>query len=99
MLLFTFVFSLIVDNGFKTMTGPMADGLNIDPNVASLQASLAGIIIGIGAVVYAALADAISIRKLTLIGIGLVGAVIYVLADRWMYAREKASGELIAANK
>ena len=71
-LLFTFVFSLIVDNGFKTMTGPMADGLNIDPNVASLQASLAGIIIGIGAVVYAALADAISIRKLTLIGIGLV---------------------------
>lgn len=50
-LLFTFVFSLIVDNGFKTMTGPMADGLNIDPNVASLQASLASIIIGIGLVV------------------------------------------------
>ncbi|HIW95763.1 MAG TPA: MFS transporter [Candidatus Corynebacterium gallistercoris] len=71
-LLFTFVFCLIIDNGFKTMTGPMAEGLNIDPNVASLQASLAGIIIGVGAVVYAALADAISIRKLTLMGIGLV---------------------------
>lgn len=62
-LLFSFVFCLIVDNGFKTMTGPMAEGLGIDPNTASLQASLAGVIIGIGAVVYAALADAISIRN------------------------------------
>lgn len=85
-LLFSFVFCLIVDNGFKTMTGPMAEGLNIDPNTASLQASLAGVIIGIGAVVYAALADAISIRKLMLIGIALVlvGSVIgFVFSSSW----------------
>lgn len=85
-LLFSFVFCLIVDNGFKTMTGPMAEGLGIDPNTASLQASLAGVIIGIGAVVYAALADAISIRKLMLIGIGLVvvGSVIgFVFSGSW----------------
>lgn len=55
-LLFCFVFSLVVDNGFKTMTMPIAQGLGIDDNTASLQASLAGVVIGIGAVVYAALA-------------------------------------------
>lgn len=71
-LLFSFVFCLIVDNGFKTMTGPMAQGMGMDPNTVSLEASLAGIIIGIGAVVYAALADAIPIRTLMLIGIGLI---------------------------
>lgn len=85
-LLFSFVFCLIVDNGFKTMTGPMAAGLGIDPNTASLQASLAGVIIGIGAVVYAALADTISIRKLMLVGIGLiaVGSIMgFVFSGSW----------------
>lgn len=62
-LLFVFVFALVIDNGFKTMTMPMAEGLGIPDNTASLQASLAGVIIGIGAVVYAALADSISDRK------------------------------------
>lgn len=71
-LLFAFVFCLIVDNGFKTMTGPIAEGLGISGNTASLQASLAGVIIGIGAVFYAALADSISIRKLMLTGIALI---------------------------
>lgn len=71
-LLFSFVFCLVIDNGFKTMTGPMAAGLGIDSNTASLQASLAGVIIGIGAVVYAALADSISIRKLMIAGVGLI---------------------------
>lgn len=85
-LLFSFVFCLIVDNGFKTMTGPMAAGLGIDPNTASLQASLAGVIIGIGAVVYAALADTISIRKLMLVGVGLiaVGSIMgFVFSGSW----------------
>lgn len=85
-LLFSFVFCLVVDNGFKTMTGPMAEGLNIDPNTASLQASLAGVIIGIGAVVYAALADSISIRKLMLTGVGLivVGSLLaFVFSSSW----------------
>lgn len=70
-LLFVFVFSLIIDNGFKTMTMPIAEALEISDKTASLQASLAGVIIGIGAVVYAALADSISIRKLMLTGIVL----------------------------
>lgn len=71
-LLFCFVFCLIVDNGFKTMTMPIAQGLGISDNTASLQASLAGVVIGIGAVFYAALADSISIRKLMLAGIALI---------------------------
>ncbi|MFI5505226.1 MFS transporter [Corynebacterium kutscheri] len=85
-LLFSFVFCLVVDNGFKTMTGPMAAGLGIDPNTASLQASLAGVIIGIGAVVYAALADSISIRKLMLTGVALIvfGSVLaFIFSSSW----------------
>ncbi|MBO3142203.1 MFS transporter [Dermatophilus congolensis] len=85
-LLFVFVFSLVIDNGFKTMTGPMAAALGISAKTASLQASLAGVIIGIGAVVYAALADSISIRKLMVTGIGLiaVGSVIgFVFSNSW----------------
>ena len=70
-ILFTFIFSLIIDNGFKFMTDPMGEALGLSLNKVSLQASLAGVIIGIGAVVYAALADIISIRKLLLVGIGL----------------------------
>ncbi|WP_422695886.1 MFS transporter [Corynebacterium yonathiae] len=72
MLLFVFVFSLVIDNGFKTMTMPIAQALDISVKTASLQASLAGVIIGIGAVVYAALADSISIRKLMLTGVILI---------------------------
>ena len=71
-LLFVFVFSLVIDNGFKTMTMPIAEALDISDTTASLQASLAGVIIGIGAVVYAALADSISIRKLMLTGVILI---------------------------
>ncbi|MCP1386936.1 MFS transporter [Corynebacterium sp. TA-R-1] len=85
-ILFTFVFSLIVDNGFKFMTDSMGEALNLTLNEVSLQASLAGVIIGIGAVVYAALADVVSIRKLMLVGIALtlVGSVIgYVGQNMW----------------
>ncbi|OUJ22015.1 MFS transporter [Corynebacterium kefirresidentii] len=71
-LLFVFVFSLVIDNGFKTMTMPIAQALDLSVKTASLQASLAGVIIGIGAVVYAALADSISIRKLMLTGVVLI---------------------------
>ncbi|WP_311357656.1 MFS transporter [Corynebacterium riegelii] len=77
-ILFTFVFSLIIDNGFKFMTDPMGEALGLSLNEVSLQASLAGVIIGIGAVVYAALADVVSIRKLLLVGIvlTLIGSLI-----------------------
>ena len=71
-LIFVFVFSLVIDNGFKTMTMPIAQALDLSVKTASLQASLAGVIIGIGAVVYAALADSISIRKLMLTGVVLI---------------------------
>lgn len=86
-LLIAFVFCLVIDNGFKTMTGPMAAGLGISDNQASLQASLAGVIVGVGAVVYAALADAFSIRKLLLFGLALigVGSVLgFVGSGSWM---------------
>lgn len=71
-LLFSFVFCLVLDNGFKFMTKPIAESLDLSVSTASLQATLAGILIGIGAVVYAALADSISIRKLMIVGIGFV---------------------------
>lgn len=85
-LLFCFVFCLVVDNGFKFMTKPIAEDLGLSVTTASLQATLAGIVIGIGAVVYAALADSISIRKLMVVGIAMVavGSVIgYLFQGNW----------------
>lgn len=71
-LLFSFVFCLVIDNGFKFMSQPIADDLGLSVTEVSLQATLAGIVIGIGAVVYAAMADAINIRTLMLIGVALI---------------------------
>lgn len=85
-LLFSFVFCLVLDNGFKFMTKPIAESLDLSVSTASLQATLAGILIGIGAVVYAALADSISIRKLMIVGIGFVavGSLLgYFFQDVW----------------
>lgn len=85
-LLFTFVFCLVLDNGFKFMTKPIAESLDLSVSTASLQATLAGILIGIGAVVYAALADSISIRKLMITGIAFVavGSLLgYFFQDVW----------------
>lgn len=68
------------------MTMPIAEALEISDKTASLQASLAGVIIGIGAVVYAALADSISIRKLMLTGIGFVavGSILaFIFSGSW----------------
>lgn len=73
-ILFTFVFCLVIDNGFKFMTKPIAEDLGLSLTTASLQATLAGIVIGIGAVVYAALADSISMRKLLVAGIVMIAA-------------------------
>ena len=86
-LLFTFIFSLVLDNGFKFMTKPIAESLDLSVSTASLQATLAGILIGIGAVVYAALADSISIRRLMIFGIALVaiGSLLgYFFQDSWL---------------
>ena len=77
-LLILFVFSLVLDNGFKFLSPALADSLNLPVTTVSLQATLAGILIGIGAVVYAALADSISIRKLIICAIILmtVGSIV-----------------------
>ena len=85
-ILFTFVFSLVIDNGFKFMSKPIADDLHLSATTVSLQATLAGIVIGIGAVVYAALADTFSIKKLLYVGIGLtvIGSIIgFVFQHSW----------------
>lgn len=71
-LIFVFLFCLVVDNGFKFITKAIGDDLSLTPSQVSLQATIAGIIIGIGAVVYAALADSIAIRKLLTIGIAFI---------------------------
>ncbi|WP_096272558.1 MFS transporter [Paucisalibacillus globulus] len=68
-ILFFFVFALIIDNSFKLISVEMANDLGISASTVSWQATLAGLIIGIGAVVYASLADTISIRTLLSLGI------------------------------
>lgn len=73
-LLFMFVFSLVIDNGFKFMSMPIAADLNLPVTTVSLQATLAGVLIGIGAVVYAALADSVPIRRLIIFAILLMAA-------------------------
>lgn len=50
-LIFVFLFCLVVDNGFKFITKAIGDDLSLTPSQVSLQATIAGIIIGIGAVV------------------------------------------------
>ncbi|MBP2002219.1 DHA2 family metal-tetracycline-proton antiporter-like MFS transporter [Paenibacillus shirakamiensis] len=71
-ILLFFVFALIIDNSFKLISVAIADDLGISATTVSWQATLAGLIIGIGAVVYASLADSISIRKLLSTGIILI---------------------------
>ncbi|QMS55341.1 MFS transporter [Kocuria varians] len=77
-LLFLFIFCLVVDQCFKFTSQPMAAALSLSESTVSLQATLTGVLIGIGAVVYSALADSVAIRKLLYLSIGLivVGSVI-----------------------
>ncbi|WP_026263656.1 MFS transporter [Paenibacillus terrigena] len=70
--LLLFLLCLIIDNSFKIISVDMAKDFNISATTVSWQATLAGLVIGIGAVVYAALADSISIRKLFIAGIILI---------------------------
>lgn len=77
-LLFLFIFSLVVDNAFKNASKPIADDLGLSVTTVSMQATIAGVLIGIGAVVYATLADSIDIRSLLTAAIGMmcVGSVV-----------------------
>lgn len=105
-LLFLFVFSLIMDNGFKLMSPSIASSLGLSENTVSLQATLPGILIGIGAVVYAALSDSISIRKLmifaviimsigSLIGFALQGSFGGMLTGRILQTCGLAAAETL----
>jgi len=105
-LLALFVFSLIMDNGFKLMSPSIASSLGLSENTVSLQATLPGILIGIGAVVYAALSDSIAIRKLmifavivmaigSLIGFALQGSFGGVLAGRIIQTCGLAAAETL----
>ncbi len=71
-ILIFFVLALIMDNAFKLISVDMAKDLGISATTVSWQATLAGLVIGIGAVVYASLADSISIRTLLTVGIFLI---------------------------
>ena len=71
-ILFFFVFALTIDNSFKLISPAMAADLGVSATTISWQATLAGLIIGIGAVVYASLSDTISIRKLLIVGVILI---------------------------
>ena len=105
-LLALFVFSLIMDNGFKLMSPSIASSLGLSENTVSLQATLPGILIGIGAVVYAALSDSISIRRLmifavivmsigSLLGFALHGSFGWVLAGRIIQTCGLAAAETL----
>ncbi len=105
-LLTLFVFSLIMDNGFKLLSPSIATSLGLSENTVSLQATLPGILIGIGAVVYAALSDSISIRKLmifavivmavgSLIGFALQGSFPGVLTGRIIQTCGLAAAETL----
>ena len=105
-LLALFVFSLIMDNGFKLLSPSIASSLGISENTVSLQATLPGILIGIGAVVYAALSDSVSIRKLmifavivmaagSIIGFALQGSFAGVLTGRIIQTSGLAAAETL----
>ncbi|HJF30231.1 MAG TPA: MFS transporter [Sporosarcina psychrophila] len=81
-LLLLFVFSLIIDNSFKIISIDLANDFGLSSTTVSWQVTLAGLVIGIGAVVYATLSDTISVRTLLTGGIILicVGSVMgYIL--------------------
>ncbi|KOO51567.1 MFS transporter [Viridibacillus arvi] len=85
-ILFFFLFALIIDNSFKLVSIDIAKDLGISATTVSWQATLAGLVIGIGAVVYASLADSINIRTLLSAGIIfiVVGSVVgYLFKDNF----------------
>lgn len=66
------IFALVIDNSFKIISPDLASTFNISATAVSWQVTIAGLIIGIGAIVYASLADSISVRNLLAIGIVLI---------------------------
>ncbi|MDR0200020.1 MAG: MFS transporter [Streptococcaceae bacterium] len=71
-ILFLMVFSLVIDNSFKIISPKLVEYFHVSASTVSWQVTLAGLVIGMGAVVYASLSDSISIKKLLVIGISLI---------------------------
>ena len=85
-ILFFFLFALIIDNSFKLVSVDIAKDLGLSASTVSWQATLAGLVIGIGAVVYASLADSINIRTLLSAGVIfiVIGSLIgYIFKDNF----------------
>lgn len=86
-ILFLMVFSLVIDNSFKIIQPDLVKYFGVDASTASWQVTLAGLIVGIGAIVYAALSDSISIRKLLCAGIVLIcigSSIGYLVHDNYV---------------
>ncbi|MBU3088286.1 MFS transporter [Clostridium gasigenes] len=66
------MFALVIDNSFKIISTDLASAFNLSATAVSWQVTLAGLVIGIGAIVYASLSDSISVRNLLVIGILLI---------------------------
>ena len=86
MILFLMIFSLVIDNSFKIISPELVNYFGVSASTVSWQVTLSGLVIGIGAVVYAALSDSISIRNLLVAGIVLIctGSLIgYVVHENY----------------
>lgn len=105
-ILLFFVFALIIDNSFKLISVEIANDLGISASTVSWQATLTGLVIGIGAVVYASLADSISIRTLLSTGVILIcigsilgfifqGSFMMILISRIIQTAGLASAETL----
>lgn len=66
------IFALVIDNSFKIISPDLASTFNLSATAVSWQVTLAGLVIGIGAIVYASLSDSVSVRNLLAIGILLI---------------------------
>lgn len=66
------IFSLVIDNSFKIISPDLVKYFGVSASTVSWQVTLAGLVIGIGAVVYSSLSDSISVRNLLVIGIILI---------------------------
>ncbi|MEH7180214.1 MFS transporter [Neobacillus vireti] len=68
------IFSLVIDNSFKIISPDLVKYFGVSASTVSWQVTLAGLVIGIGAVVYSSLSDSISVRNLLVVGIILICA-------------------------
>lgn len=71
-ILLLMIFSLVIDNSFKIISPKLVGYFHVSASTVAWQVTLAGLVIGMGAVVYASLSDSISIRSLLIFGIFLI---------------------------